>query len=75
MVEGHVSSSTPESLANGSIATNRVSQARQIKRVVNTWREMLIEKGTLIQIPLKPEVARMPELVHDHAPISMTRVV
>ena len=32
--DGHVSSSRPESLANGSIATSRVSQARQIKRVV-----------------------------------------
>ena len=48
MVEGHVSSSRPESLANSCIATSRVSQARQIKKVVTRWREMLIEKGTLI---------------------------
>jgi hypothetical protein len=42
---------------------------------------MLIEKGILIQIPLKLEAATfnrqqmMPEMVCDHAAVSMTRVV
>jgi hypothetical protein len=40
MVEGLVSSSDPESKAGGSIATSRVSQAGEIKRVGTRRREM-----------------------------------
>jgi hypothetical protein len=39
-VEGLVSSSNPESYAGGSIATNRVSQAGQVKRVETRRREI-----------------------------------
>ena len=49
LVEEFLSSINPENYADGSIATSRVSQARQIKRVGG--------EGTRIQIPVVPEAA------------------
>ena len=79
-----MSSSNSESYAGGSVATSRVSQAGQVKRVEARRREILEERN-FDKIPLMPEAASsvttssaeqmMLEMIQDPIATGVTRLV